>query len=107
MAEDQIAQIEARISAMESERRRYRLSMTLALLSLTIVSSLGAFEAGKAERGPRTIEGREFIIRGGSGQTLFYVGPEKDGVVLVIRDQTGRITARLPQTPGFVPLSQR
>jgi hypothetical protein len=112
MADDRIAELEARIRALESERRRGRLQWLgtgLGALALAVLTGFGALGVARAQSSPakQTVEAREFIIRDVSGEIAFYVGPEKDGVVLFLRDRNGRVTARLPFTTELIPLSPR
>jgi hypothetical protein len=67
---------------------------------------VSAAYAAKADsgKGPGSIEAREFMIKDpSSGQLLFYVGPEADGIVLFLRDREGRVTARLPLKHEIIP----
>ena len=107
MTQDQVAQLEARVGVLEFERRRDRLVMKLGVVVMAIGASIGALGAARTTRVAQTIEARrEFMIRSETGDVLFRVGPEKDGMVLVLRDYTGRVTARLPLKTELSPLTQ-
>ena len=108
MVDERMASLEARVRDLESqaysERRRSRLWRGWAVLAvITAVGSaaLGRASAQEVPALPSIIEAREFRIRDASGRVLFHVGPAADGVVLTLRDQSGRVTARLPEMTMF------
>ena len=104
MADEYTAQLEARLRRLEAQQRLSRWGLLVVVAALVAGAGVTKVKAtGPTKPSQATVEAREFIIRGDAGQPLFYVGPEKDGVVLLIRDHTGRVTARLPATTEIRP----
>lgn len=107
MSDRWVSDLEARIERLESERRKLLWCVCLGFVMLVgAVAFTGAkvVAAGKASSG--TVEAREFLMRDESGQLLFYVGPEGNGAVLIMRDHSGQVTARLPMTAELKPVAR-
>ena len=107
MADQYSAQLEARLRRLEVQLRLSRWGFLVVVAALVAATGFTNVKAtGPTRASQATVEAREFVIRDDAGQALFYVGPEKDGVVLLIRDHNGRVTARLPATTEIRPAGQ-